>query len=467
MPNILLVCLDQLAAQVLPAWGGGASAPAIASLIERGVRFDQAHTTCPLCLPARASFWTGLLPHQTGVLHNGSHVDKMPDNAQVTPATPSIGSLLSGAGYRCVHAGKTHDGGALHGFDCLPQAFRSCLGPAWAPVNGDTFQDQVTVDQAETFLAEPGEGPWCLAVDIQNPHNICGWVGANADGAQTPLPPFPLPELPPNFTVADWDSRPDSVRYLCCAHRRQAQAGPWEESDWRRYLAAYHYYVDLGDAAVARVLAALQASGQAEDTVVICWSDHGDGIACHRQATKHTSFYQQTVHVPLVIAGPGMAAGRSIATPVSLLDLLPTVCAIAGIAEPAGLHGRSLWSAARGAAALEERPVLAQWYSEWGFTVEPGRMLRLGRFKYCAFREGYEDGRGEELYDLAADPWEQHNLAADTSRHGDLEAARVAFRASLAETSDPFLSLQADVDPRWRRHPSGYQHHRGPAAPTR
>ena len=117
-PNILLIIGDQLSARALRSYGSGyGHTPHIDRIIERGVRFEQCYTNCPLCQPARTAFWTGLFPHQTGVLSNGRNHPVPP----VPEHVPTIGATFAEAGYETMHFGKTHDAGALRGFRVAPR----------------------------------------------------------------------------------------------------------------------------------------------------------------------------------------------------------------------------------------------------------------------------------------------------------------------------------------------------------
>lgn len=172
-------------------------------------------------------------------------------------------------------------------------------------------------------------------------------------------------------------------------------------------------------------------------------------------ATKQVSFYEETTRVPLIVSGPGVAGGdRIIEKPlVSLLDLLPTLCEYAGIKAPADFWGLSLrpWLAGATDAAAHAY-VVSEWYSEWGFTISPGRMIRGPRYKYTRYLEG----DGEELYDVANDPGEKRTLADDPACAAELARHRELLDRYVRETTDPFFSLEVKVDPRWRSHPVGF-----------
>ena len=118
---------------------------------------------------------------------------------------------------------------------------------------------------------------------------------------------------------------------------------------------------------------------------------------------------------------------------------------------------------------MEREFVAAEWYSEWGCTVSPGRMIRSERFKYTSYLEGSggadDPTGGEELYDLARDRGEMVNLAADPAYRDVLLQHRSMLKRHIHEQQDPFYSLEVVADKRWRSHTLGYQHHSGPTAP--
>jgi choline-sulfatase len=464
-PNILLIIGDQLSDKALSARGNGFIAtPNIDRIFDRGVRFEQCYTPCGLCQPTRAAFWTGRWPHQTGILSNGRH-HHVPE---LSGEIPTLGEVFSAAGYRTAHYGKKHDAGSLRGFAHIePEHHDAPDGLEAHPdymLNYDTFHDRHTTDRVVQWLAGADESPYLLVADLNNPHNICGWVGDHEG-------PFPvrddagdLPPLPENFEDEDFTSLPLPVQYVCCTHNRLAQTAGWEPYHYRRYLDAYRHYTERLDAEVGRILDALEARGDADQTLVVFFADHGDGMVAHRMATKQVRFLEEVMRVPFCVAGAGVAdRGASRSAPLtSLLDLLPTLCEAAGIDTPACTWGTSLWPWIR-----EERDdsphayVPAEWHTEWGFTIEPGRMLRTGRHKYTRFLEG----DGEELYDLHEDGGEMRNLAPDPAYAEELERHRALLREHLSATGDLFFDLAWKADPRWRSHAPGYRHHTGPAAP--
>jgi len=465
-PNILLIIADQLSARALPSYGGTyAQTPNIDRIVERGVRFEQCYTNCPLCQPARAAFWTGLFPHQTGVLSNGRKYPVLP----VPEHVPTLGALFAEAGYETVHFGKTHDAETLRGFTVMPKGELPVeTEPAW-PANYDTLQDRYTTTRVVEYLSDRrGPDPFFLVADLNNPHNICGWVGENAGMHEDVPVSVPLPPLPDNFQPPDFVKRPLPVQYICCSHNRLSQAAPWNEINYRHYLAAYYHYLSRVDAEIGLILDALDARPDAQDTLIVFTVDHGDGMAEHRMVTKQVSMYDNTTRIPLAFAGPGIAgADRAVAGAlVSNLDLFPTLCLYAGVEAPTGLWGRSLLPWLEGERSDSPHPyVVSEWHTEWGFTISPGRMLRTPHFKYVRYLEGADHNLSEELYDMQADPGEMRTLIDDPASAPALGEHRALLRQHLEATGDDFETLSWEADPRWRSHEPGYPNHRGPAAP--
>ncbi|MHC4886774.1 MAG: sulfatase family protein [Planctomycetota bacterium] len=459
-PNILIIIADQLAQRAVGAYGNDhVKTTAIDALADTGVRFDKAYTPYPLCCPARASFWTGLLPHETGAVSNGREYPI----GRVSEETPTLGTLFQSAGYETVHFGKCHDAGSLRGFDCAPEEELPVEGSECWPVNYDSRRDAYTVKRSVEYLEQSHEKPFLMVADIQNPHDICNWIGAfQGEHEDLPIPT----ELPPslnNLDVEDLETRPIPVRHICCSHNRQSQAAQWNEENFRYYLAAYYHYIERADRDIQTILDALKASDAWENTLVIFFADHGDSMGAHRLVTKHTSFYEETTCVPFIFTGPGIeGAGKALPPLTSLCDLVPTLCDYAGIASPEGIYGKSLMPWLRGEEAEPLRDfVVSEWVSEWGFTIEPGRMVRTDRFKYTRYLEG----DGEELFDLEKDPGEKVNLAHKPKYREELECHRQILAKHVSDTDDDFHELEVRAHDRWRGHSTGYHHHEGPAAP--
>lgn len=413
-PNILLVLTDQQGASMMSCAGNPyLRTPAMDRIAEQGVRFTGAWCSNPMCLPSRFSLFTGRLGSEFGIRHN----DDGP--AALIPAavrTTAAGWRLRAAGYRTLWGGKVH------------------LPAGWTPedLGFETIcrdeRDELAAVCAD-FLGRRHERPFFLVASFINPHDICYMAIRDfADDAQRArlarhsgealreldaalaLPPGVArdaffaghcPPLPDNFDIPAEEAEAISRMQARSPFKRLARER-YDERRWRRHRWAYARLTERVDAQLGRVLGALEASGAAEETQVIFTSDHGDMDASHRMEHK-TAFYNEAARVPLLVAGPGVSRRGAVESrPVSSgLDLLPTLCDIAGLPS-AELRGRSL------------RPLLEGKAGPWRDLLpvesEIGRMVTDGRYKYMLYDEG---ARREQLVDLAVDPGEMRNAARD------------------------------------------------------
>ena len=469
-PNILVIITDHTLWKSLGAYGNTwAQTPNIDVLAREGVRFEYAYTPVPLCQPARASFWTSRYPHETNVRSNESS-EKIPENM------PTLGELFSNAGYNCYHAGKTHDAGSLRGFTKAPVGESPAPEDAWSFIyNYDTKQDEYAIPRMLDFIRGEHDRPFLAVLDLNNPHNISNYVGQNQRNGSTPNRPEltdeQLPPLPDNFEIEDWEKLPLPVQYLCCTHRRLRQGAEWDPRNYRHYMAAFDHFQTMADTKVGLVVQALEDAGQLDNTLIVYMADHGDGYASHRMITKHLSFYEESTRVPFIFRGPNVLSGDiSIDNSlISTLDLLPTLCEYAGIPAPDGIRGKSVLKHLQGETPeMQHDYVVSQWHKEYnhvnfdsqltreGRATSPGRMIRTDGFKYMRWIEG----GGEELYDMANDPGEKHNVIADPAYADVARAHRDLLQTYVNDSGDDFFTLEVNVDPEFRgSHEPGYPNH--------
>ncbi len=435
-PNILLIMSDEHAPQALGCYGADyVRSPAIDRLAREGVTFDNAYCNFALCVPSRNSFLAGLLPHKVQAYDNGS-----PLGSNI----PTWAHMLRRAGYRCIMDGKMHMIGPdqWHGFhEHWGEGPHRVNGFRWGEETGDgtgyrswsevhvipdeEFQsgDMKRRDAAVEFIENQDRAqPFCLCVGYCYPHypmRVSESAFRLYDEVDIP-PPVPREQVHPrNVHWSDTIWGFDKVTP--------------EES--RRSRQAYLTMVTMMDGWVGDLLAALERSGRMEETIVIYTSDHGDMWGEHDLWGKNL-FYEESSRVPMVIRAPrfGAEQGRRIATPVSLVDLYPTLREMAGIGNwEVPLDGRSLWSTCRGA-ELPEAPVFCDYYSS--DTQGPERMIRLGRWKL----NYYHNQPQMELFDLENDPREMRNLADDPA-HAQVRAD--LLRRMHADW-DP-VAIEADI----------------------
>ncbi len=387
-PNFLFLITDQLGLDAIAAHGSrDAHTPHMDRLIARGVTFLESHSSSPVCSPARSSLMTGRMPVETGVISN---------SRPIHASRPNLGQWLGQAGYESVYCGKWHLPGGypaeIPGFRVLP------VGGG----QGDIV-DAYCSRACQAWLHQRRQDkPFLLVSSLLQPHDICYFA---IQGKQLVPPQLPfaslaghLPELPPNLHVRPAaPARLDAIKHE-----------GFSDEQWRYYLYIYARQVEMVDAEIGRVLDALEDSGQADNTVVVLTSDHGDGRGRHQHVSKWYP-YDEAAKVPLVFSAPGrMPEGLADRTHlVSGIDIMPTLCHLAGI-EPPKCSGRSL------------RPLLEQRNVTWREFVGSehhivGRMLRTARYKYVH----YEDDPVEQLFDMQADPWETRNLYQDAV-YGDV-----------------------------------------------
>ena len=429
------------------------STPNIDRIAARGTMFSNAYTTCPICIPARASLATGRYVHQIGYWDNGIAYDGR---------APSWHHRLRERGIRVDSIGKLHfrssedDNGfteeidPLHVVDGVGDILGSIRdNPPFRKKRGGIFE------------AGPGDSTY-LRYDAANAERACRWLTEHADdekpwvlflGFVLPHPPYIAPDayfelyppesipLPPQWRPEEWPDHPAIDyfrRFFDFADPFGDFSDPFGETVVRRLNAAYYGACTYLDHQIGRVLDILEQNGQAESTRIVYTADHGESLGARGLFGKFT-MYDESSAIPLLLAGPDVPVGRRVETPVSLVDLYPTVLEALDVPlteEERSFPGRSLWTLARpqGAIAREsramagdadrDRTVFNEYHavgSQAGFY-----MLRDRRYKYV-----YYVGAPPQLFDLTADPLEIHDLAGSPEFAPLLEESERRLREIL------------------------------------
>ena len=412
--------------------------PNIDALAARGTRFIAAYSNSPLCVPSRASLATGRHTHETRCWDNGHPFEG---------GQRSWARRLRDEGQRVVSIGKLHyrDSRDANGFseEILPMHVRYGIGDLFgllreeAPSYGEvpaslarnagpgesnhTEYDRKITEAACRWLREaatkPADKPWTLFVSLVSPH-------------------FPL-IAPPEFYAlyptsdVDWpiqyapDERPSHPVI-------KALAGSWNYDDFfdeeqvRVARAAYYGLCSFLDDNIGKVLATLEDCGLTDNTRILYSSDHGE-ILGNRGLWSTSVMYEESVGIPMVLAGPDVPRGEVVDTPVSLVDCYPTIVEGAGLSllpEEINLPGQSLIDIAKGAAP--DRTVLSQYHA--GGSITGFFMIRRDRWKYVHY-VGYPP----QLFDLASDPDELKDLADKP----EAASVRADCEAMLREILDP------------------------------
>lgn len=382
--------------------------PNLDALAAEGVCFSDAYTPCPLCVPARMSLLTGQLPSKTGVFTN---------SGSIHPEMPTFLHSLANAGYETVLCGRMHFEGMdqRHGFtkriadDITPTAFGGqdrflrqlapcgvlltgvgCL-QAVGGGNSPTLEyDRYVVSRAVDYLAREHEKPQCIVVGTYGPHH-----------------PYIAPEALYQYYL-DRVTLPENLDAPVGSY---AAEKPLDRDPTlvRAVRAAYYGMIEFEDGCVGAVRSAWQdwLRRRGRQGVFAYLSDHGDHAGERGLYGKQT-MYEPSLRVPMLFAGDGISSGVRVDTPVSLLDVAPTVLELAGARQLPGGEGRSLAHTLLTGALPEEVPVIAEWINgPYSGGVHYGRMLRRGRRKMVHFPDFPEE---DLLTDPDTDFWERENL---------------------------------------------------------
>jgi arylsulfatase len=444
-PSILWICTDQQRYDTIAALGNPhCRTPHIDGLVDRGVTFTQAYCQSPVCTPSRASFLTGRYPRTTRCRQNGQSI---PSTERLLPR------IFADHGYTCGLSGKLHLASCSHGkveerIDDGYSVFHWSHHPQpdwpenvyqqWLQRRGVNWDELYAGPERryvkEGVPAEYHQTTWCaeMAVDFVRANTGRPWLfSVNPFDPHHPFDPpaeylghFDPTRMPlPKFREGELDNKPVWQRLdHVWAHNEPGgmRVDDLTPDDHRRIRAAYCAMVELIDDSVGRMLDALDETGQRDNTIVIVMSDHGEMLGDHGLYLKGPHFYDEAVHVPLIIAWPDrLQAGLQPPALVELVDLAPTLLDLCGVPVQPQMQGLSLAPICRGEADPRRHRdhVFCEYYNAWTHHRSYATMLRTTTEKIVV-HHGHEPG---ELYDLRADPDEFENLW-DSSVHRDRKA---------------------------------------------
>jgi choline-sulfatase len=423
-PNILFLCSDQHTSTAMGANGHPiVKTPNLDRLAAAGTNFASAYCGNPVCVPSRASLMTGVF---------ASDVESYCNSTPFDGRIPTWGKRLQNAGYHTWATGKLDicDGkdigfeqnGTSHGHWSDPDItslFRApvCYRPKERNNANGTFRDREAPDQPKVrkaiqFLKEESRRsgkPWAAYVGLSKPHPK--FEAASRFHEIYPPDKMPLPRWPEGYL----ENRHAMFQVL--ANFKNVQV-PVPGERVRRARAAYYGLITELDELIGSILAALDSTGQRENTIVVYTSDHGEMLGEHGLWLKNV-LLEPAARVPLIIAGLGVPAGRRVEGPVAQTDLIATLMRAAG-ASTEGLRGHALFDGSHPGFAYAES------HSEGNCTGS--FLIREGDWKYLYFT-------GDEplLFNLKDDPGEFYNLA-DDRRYADV---RQKLHARLTSLVDP------------------------------
>ncbi len=410
-PNILFIAIDDLNDWVEPLQGHPqVQTPNMLRLASRGVTFTNAHCQAPLCNPSRTSIMTGLRPSTTGVYSLSPWFRKVEPFQDIV----SLPQYFAQNGYSTYMTGKLYHGGYSRqegdsewqhigpgaGVGVRPEE-KLVNTPAkhplvdWGlfPHEDSAKGDWKVMEWAVEQLSSMPDTPFFMGVGFFLPHVPCYATEKWFD-----LYPEEV-ELPP---MLDTD-REDTPRFSWYLHwklpeprRKFLQEAGEEHNIVRSYLAS----ISFVDHLVGKVLDALEASGKADNTIVVLWSDHGFHLG-EKLITGKNTLWDRSTRVPLIFAGPGIPQGQTCAEPAELLDLYPSLLDLCNLPSNKNLEGHSLIPQLKDVSTSREWPAIT--------THGPGNHgIRSRDWRYIRYADG-----SEELYDMKNDPHEFTNLVKD------------------------------------------------------
>lgn len=454
LPNVLLISTDQQRFDSLGCYGNPAvQTPVLDQLAAEGTLFENCYAASPMCSPSRASLMTGLYPRNHGLWANG---------VAMAGNHPLLSRTLADIGYDCGLVGKFHLAPADAGrteqrFDDGFRMFEWAHDPVHtSPQN--RYQQWLAQNHPDIYQAyqEQARRPWdaeagnqargALPLDTVRPEaHYSSWVAdksiefidddARPDGQPfflianffDPHHPFGAPQefldlydpatlRSPVGSIEELRGKPSPQ--LGYSEKSYAGTAPgfqeYSPQEISELIATYYAMISLVDSRVGRILAALDRSGRADDTLVIFTSDHGEMLGDHAMLLKGPMLYEGAVRVPLIVKWKDhLPAGARIPQLVETIDLTSTVLAATGVSAMRDAQGADLRPLANGTAENWRDWSLVE-YRDGGFPqAEPifTTMLRHGRYKLIFWhgRPAVNRPLEGELYDLESDPGEINN----------------------------------------------------------
>jgi len=446
-PNVLFVMDDQHNARCLGCYGNETvETPTVDRLASEGTRFDSAYCQNPICLPSRTCFLTGRYAHSTGVYGNYGELD-----ADVL----SLPHHLRGQGYETSAFGKLHipTDWPTHGFetrrtcDFADAEHHTDENHYYSYLERVGYADEYDLGLASSeypHTAFISNIPYEHCVEKWTADETLRWLRTRDDDRpffawmtfQRPHPPYaPPPEYADRYDPEDVELPLQSDGEFA------SKPEPWrdrkesdlfrrsDETDIRQVVAYYYALITLIDEQVGRVVDHLRETGELDNTVVVFCSDHGDFAGEHGLVRKNVGISEAVHRVPFVWRWPeGVEQGAVEDGLVETVDFFPTVCDLLDVPTPDPVQGRSLAETLSGEGAVDREAV----FCERGHL----KTVRTERWKLTHY-VGSDEG---ELYDMAADPWEHHNLFEDPDYRDvkvDLLERLLDFYAETEEATIP------------------------------
>ena len=447
-PNILILVADQQRYDCIGyAKQYPVQTPYIDKLAEEGVWFANAYTPIPICAPARQAFLNGRRPETFGALWNYGITLDIP---ALSPVEYTWVRDISEMGYQNSFIGKWSGhptyGPLEYGFHHYVsleeyRSFRKEKYPdaeyqgGWmGEVDPVPYEDNVShwlANQAISQMKQlaKGDEPWHIRLDFPGPHLPCRPSREFADLYQgKDIPPWP------SFGE-DFANKPYIQKQQLYSWNMEDYT--WE--DWQDTVALYYATITEMDFAMGKVLRALEDLGDAENTIVIYTTDHGDMCGSHRMIDKHYIMYDDVVKVPLIIRYPGFASSGLVRNEFvcNFLDIPPTLLEMLEKPIPEFFSGKSLVPFLRGEQAEGWRTEAVSTYNGQQFGLYTQRMIRNHEWKYI-----WNTTDIDELYNMHMDPHELHNVIGQEQNLPLIKELRKKLYETLLQEGDGLVKSQ-------------------------
>lgn len=499
-PNVILIVSDEHRADSCGCYGspvrqtdGRSPTPALDALAAGGIRFDAMYCASPLSAPSRAAYMTGMYPHTTTALHHKMQrreagLTRFPG---VRDGIPGMGQYFRDAGYRTAAIGKMHvHGECVDGWDLgfderelrfytqfpgkhyadlkdgdLNRRYREIppypkmtyreIDPvrfARAPEGlrvgqngenqhyletlierGDEMYDMLVTDRSLDFIDRQTreQTPFFIHVGLEKPHRP--WTVPQSYLDRFNPDDMPLPE-----TIAEWREKGHFPFAQTWCHTETV------DDEARRAIAAYYACVAEVDDCVERIVAKCEALGILDNTIIVYTSDHGESLFDCGLIEKH-NMLEPSAQVPFILHAPRcLPKGAVVKSPASLLDILPTLCDMAGIQGSDAFEGESLMETVAGKQD-PGRLVFSEFY-EAGSGTRPGEFLPIRMGLNAACKYVYTHAAADQLYARDQDgPEPERNLAFDPAHEPLVSRMRLCTLADWELDEYPQLSARAEV----------------------
>ncbi len=480
-PNVLVLMTDQHRYDAVGAAGASVCrTPALDALAADGTTFSRAYSTCALCSPARASIYTGRLPHRHGMIRN-SEDPYCKTEFDDTDVLLSVHAARQG--YDAYIVGKWHCGirrlprdfgfGGMNvpGYgECREtEEYRRYLDargirPGTIVPDGGGWWRNVVLCGIDTGPIEASV-PYCVAQKTIETLDACARAArpfvlfANFWGPHAPyVPTEPYASMYDPADIEPWGSFEQEFDDKPRAHKVHRDAFVGESNrprDWdecARWAARYYGFATMIDEQIGRILSALDSFGLSKDTIVVFTTDHGDLLGSHGgMHDKSSIMCEEIYHIPFLLrdpAGSSSLRGATVSVPVTNIDLFSTVLAAMGAPPDEAADSIDLLSFLRNGVdeAAKGRPPEVYCESHGNHYHYQSRMITDGKWKYI-----FNAPDIDELYDLEGDRWEIRNIATDPAFREIRDRMRERMIARAEESADPLVGwMRARFSPRMK-----------------